>query len=99
MNSLKEIPFKWYEFPIEARVAMSALSTTGLNVIPGPIDEMPSGVMFNNERYYNYSIGPFGFVVLGNAGTYRQELSKDKLFPDTNNPIIVPFGEFLKVHG
>lgn len=98
---MKEKPFEWYHFVGDKdKVLMDDTKTTGLLIIPGcqQDEKYPTGVLFGGKRRRTYSIDPFGAVILGNKGTYRQELSREKLFPDTDQPVIVPFGEFLQVH-
>lgn len=102
---MKKVAYKWYDPQPDTKVRTSTHAMTGLKPIPGcektcsNKDNIPT-VLFNKKRYRAYSIGgPFGIIALGNEGTYDQELSGEKLFPITKQPIIVPFGEHLTVHG
>jgi len=75
---------------------------TGLLRIPGceRTTDRPQGrnVVFLGKEYHNYAISPFGAIILGGYGTYDQELSRTKLLPDTVNPVICPFVEYLQTH-
>jgi len=83
------------------KITIPKSKTTGLKRIPGceATQDMPQGreVVFNGKKYHNYAISPFGAIILGSDGTYDQELSRDKLMPDTTEPVIAPFVEYLQV--
>ena len=83
------------------RVIIGKDKPTGLLRIPGceATHEMPRGreVVFLGKGYHNYAISPFGAIILGNDGVYDQELSRTKLLPDTEMPVIAPFVEYLQV--
>ena len=83
------------------KVLMNKDKTTGLLTIPGceATTDQPQGreVMFQGKGYHTYAISPFGAIVLGNKGTYSQDLTREKLLPDTDNPVLCPFAEYLQV--
>ena len=83
------------------KVAVPKSKPTGLLRIPGceATHAMPRGrnVVFNGKEYHNYAISPFGAIVLGSDGTYDQELTRQKLLPDTFNPVLGVFVEYLLV--
>ncbi len=95
-------PFKWHSF-IGAKELIPKSKPSGLKVIPGcerrKDNTYPKGVLFRGKRYLRYAISPFGAIILGTDGTYDQDLSRTKLIPNTNNPVIAPFGEFLQALG
>ena len=75
---------------------------TGLLRIPGceGTKDLPQGreVVFLGKGYHNYAISPFGAIILGNDGTYDQDLSREKLLPDTKEPVLCPFVEYMQTH-
>ena len=83
------------------KVAIAKDKPTGLLRIPGceATHTMPRGrnVIFNGREYHNYAISPFGAIILGSDGTYDQELSREKLIPETFNPVLGVFVEYLQV--
>jgi len=100
---MKEKKFKWYNIKDDP-IYISKVKSTGLTTIPGCQAYRqngkvvrPKGVLFNGKHYHSYAISPFGAIILGTKGVYSQKLSQSKILPETDQPLIIPFGEVMQV--
>ena len=98
---MKQTSYKWYPVPAgREKIHIGKFKAGPVDVIPGcEQDEthaIPQGVLFRGKRYNNFSVTPFGTLCLGDSPIFFQELSREKLLPETDAPLIIPLGELLQ---